>query len=243
MHGEDDQDGIDLYTLSELQQKYRIKIWEKVEEVRSIPGYEKVFLLDTASQIGVRMSRILEGEYRLTLKDSMTYKTFDDVIGISGAWTTIIYKGRKVSKTQRPLWQIPYRSILPKKTKNLLTAGRCFCFEKALVEDARIIGTCLVETGSKMDDLIYEEFKGTGNQELHLVRKLAERRIYPAIDLQRSGTRQEQLLYAKNDYPKVLTMRRMVDLLGENQRTELFLEQLKKSKSNVEFLKNLKTGQ
>lgn len=106
-----------------------------------------------------------------------------------------------------------------------------------------IIGTCLVETGSKMDDLIYEEFKGTGNQELHLVRKLAERRIYPAIDLQRSGTRQEQLLYAKNDYPKVLTMRRMVDLLGENQRTELFLEQLKKSKSNVEFLKNLKTGQ
>ena len=105
-----------------------------------------------------------------------------------------------------------------------------------------IIGTCLVETGSKMDDLIFEEFKGTGNQELHLVRKLAERRIYPAIDIQRSGTRQEQLLYAKKDYPKILTMRRMVDLLGENQRTELFLEQLRKSKTNAEFLKSLGTG-
>lgn len=105
-----------------------------------------------------------------------------------------------------------------------------------------IIGTCLVETGSKMDDLIYEEFKGTGNMELHLVRSLAERRIFPAIDIRRSGTRQEQLLYSKKDYPRIMTMRKMVDLLGEQERTELFLQRLSKTKSNEEFLKTLGQG-
>ena len=105
-----------------------------------------------------------------------------------------------------------------------------------------IIGTCLVETGSKMDDLIYEEFKGTGNMELHLVRALAERRVYPAIDIQRSGTRQEELLYGKTIYPKIVTMRKMVDMLGANERTELFLERLNKTKSNAEFIKTLNKG-
>lgn len=105
-----------------------------------------------------------------------------------------------------------------------------------------IIGTCLIETGSKMDDLIYEEFKGTGNMELHLVRDLAERRVYPAIDIQRSGTRQEELLYGKTIYPKVVTMRKMVDMLGANERTELILERLNKTKSNAEFLKTLNKG-
>jgi len=105
-----------------------------------------------------------------------------------------------------------------------------------------IIGTCLIETGSKMDDLIYEEFKGTGNMELHLVRDLAERRVYPAIDIQRSGTRQEELLYGKTIYPKIVTMRKMVDMLGANERTELFLERLNKTKANSEFLKTLNKG-
>ncbi|MBK7709828.1 MAG: FAD-dependent oxidoreductase [Bacteroidales bacterium] len=113
-------------------------------ENKKTPGHEEVFLLDTASQLGVRMSRILEGEYKLTLKDTMTFRSFDDVIGISGAWTSILYKGKKVPKDERPLWQIPYRSLLPVKTDNLLVAGRCFCFEKELVEDTRIIGTCLI---------------------------------------------------------------------------------------------------
>ena len=144
MHGEDDRDGLDLYTLSELQQKYRIAIWEQTEKIRATPGHEEVFLLDTASQIGVRMSRILHGRYTLTLDDSMTYRSFDDVIGISGAWTRIRYKGEVVFPKKRPLWQIPYRSLVPKKTKNLLVAGRCFSFEKSLVEDTRIIGTCLI---------------------------------------------------------------------------------------------------
>jgi len=100
----------------------------------------------------------------------------------------------------------------------------------------------IIETGSKMDDLIYEEFKGTGNMELHLVRNLAERRVFPAIDIQRSGTRQEEMLYGKTVSPKIVTMRRMVDMLGANERTELFLERLNKTKSNAEFLKTLNKG-
>jgi len=105
-----------------------------------------------------------------------------------------------------------------------------------------IIGTALIETGSKMDELIYEEFKGTGNMELHLVRSLAERRVYPSIDIQRSGTRQENLLYDEKMYPKIITMRKMVDMLGADERTEIILERLRKSKSNEEFLKTLNKG-
>ena len=144
MHGDDNQNGIDLYALSELQQKYRIAIWEQYQKIKKTPGYEEVFLLDTAPQLGVRMSRILDGQYRLTLDDSMTYKRFDDSIGVSGAWTNLLYKGKRIKPNERPSWQIPYRSLLPKKTCNLIAAGRCFSFEKNLVEDARIIGTCLV---------------------------------------------------------------------------------------------------
>jgi len=102
-----------------------------------------------------------------------------------------------------------------------------------------IIGTCLVDTGSRMDDLIYEEFKGTGNMELHLDRKLADRRIFPAIDLTHSGTRQEELLYAKEDLPKILTMRRMLDLMSDDERTELFLQRLKATEDNKSFLADL----
>jgi len=105
-----------------------------------------------------------------------------------------------------------------------------------------IIGTCLIDTGSRMDDLIYEEFKGTGNMELHLDRKLAERRVFPAIDIQRSGTRQEELLYDKNIYEKIVVIRRMVDMLGQEEKTDIFIERLKKAKDNEEFLETLKQG-
>jgi transcription termination factor Rho len=102
-----------------------------------------------------------------------------------------------------------------------------------------IIGTALVETGSRMDDLIYEEFKGTGNMELHLDRRLAERRIFPAINIERSGTRQEELLLSEANYKKVVTMRRMMDMLGENERTSIFIEKLSSTDSNDDFLENL----
>jgi transcription termination factor Rho len=104
-----------------------------------------------------------------------------------------------------------------------------------------IIGTCLVDTGSRMDDLIYEEFKGTGNMELHLVRRLAEKRIFPAIDVSRSGTRQEELLYGEKKLQKIHTLRRMIDMMHEDERTETLLDRLARTKDNDEFLASLQT--
>jgi len=106
-----------------------------------------------------------------------------------------------------------------------------------------IIATALVDTGSRMDDLIYEEFKGTGNMELHLDRQLAERRIYPAINIEGSGTRQEQLMLGGMDseqYKQIVMVRRMLGMLGENERTEIFLDRLSKTDSNADFLANIK---
>jgi len=105
-----------------------------------------------------------------------------------------------------------------------------------------IIGTCLVDTGSRMDDLIYEEFKGTGNMELHLARRLAEKRIYPAIDVSRSGTRQEELLYGEKKIQKIHTLRRMLEMMHDDERTETLLDRLRKADSNDEFLENLTTA-
>jgi len=102
-----------------------------------------------------------------------------------------------------------------------------------------IIATALVETGSRMDDVIFEEFKGTGNMELRLDRALAERRIFPAIDIKSSGTRHEEILLPKDDLDKVYRLRRMIDLLDDREATDLVIERLKKSKSNKEFLDNL----
>lgn len=105
-----------------------------------------------------------------------------------------------------------------------------------------ILATALVDTGSRMDDLIYEEFKGTGNMELHLDRRLAERRIFPAIDILKSGTRNEELLFDKKLIDKIYTLRRMVDVLQENEATELIIERLKKTESNKVFLESLNKG-
>jgi len=105
-----------------------------------------------------------------------------------------------------------------------------------------IIGTALVETGSRMDDLIYEEFKGTGNLELHLDRRLADRRIFPSINVERSGTRQEELLLSEKDLKKVVTMRRMIDMLNPEERTSILIERLSKTSTNEEFLESLGKG-
>jgi transcription termination factor Rho len=102
-----------------------------------------------------------------------------------------------------------------------------------------IIATCLVDTGSRMDDVIYEEFKGTGNMELHLDRKLSEKRVFPAIDITRSGTRREELLLGTEALRQVWTLRRMVSMLGENEGTELVLTRMAKTRTNQDFLATL----
>jgi transcription termination factor Rho len=103
-----------------------------------------------------------------------------------------------------------------------------------------IIATCLVDTGSRMDDVIYEEFKGTGNMELHLSRKLSERRFFPAIDIERSSTRREDLLLPPDDLARVWTLRRMITAVGGgSEATEMILERLPKTDNNAEFLATL----
>ncbi len=102
-----------------------------------------------------------------------------------------------------------------------------------------IMATCLVDTGSRMDDVIYEEFKGTGNMELHLDRKLADRRIFPALDVLRSGTRREELLLDEHTLRQVWLMRRMLAQIGSSDSIELLLNRLMKTPTNREFLATL----
>ncbi len=103
-----------------------------------------------------------------------------------------------------------------------------------------VIATCLVDTGSRMDDVIYEEFKGTGNMELHLSRKLQERRVFPAYNVERSGTRREELLHDETTLSRVWTLRRMINALGGGpEATELIISRLAKTSNNEEFLATL----
>ena len=100
-----------------------------------------------------------------------------------------------------------------------------------------ILATALVDTGSRMDDMIYEEFKGTGNMELHLDRKLAERRIFPAIDIRRSSTRKEELLISPKDMESLWQLRNM--FTDSVDFTERFIRKLKRTNDNDEFFKQL----
>ena len=108
-----------------------------------------------------------------------------------------------------------------------------------------IIATCLIDTGSRMDEVIYEEFKGTGNMEIHLARRLAEKHIFPAIDVARSSTRRDDLLFDSETYRQVVLLRRMLALVsadasGNTDATQLILDRLSKKETNAEFLASLK---
>ncbi|TAK19183.1 MAG: transcription termination factor Rho [Acidobacteria bacterium] len=102
-----------------------------------------------------------------------------------------------------------------------------------------IVATALVDTGSRMDDVIFEEFKGTGNSEIHLDRKLADRRVFPAIDLVKSGTRKEELLIPKDDLNRVYVLRKVLSSLSPVESMELMLGRLGKTKDNAEFLASM----
>ncbi|HEY3129095.1 MAG TPA: transcription termination factor Rho [Acidobacteriota bacterium] len=105
-----------------------------------------------------------------------------------------------------------------------------------------IIATALIDTGSRMDDVIFEEFKGTGNMEIHLDRKLMDKRVFPAIDINKSGTRKEELLLPKDELNRVWVLRKVLNPLSSVESMELLLEKLGKTKSNGEFLKSMSNG-
>jgi transcription termination factor Rho len=105
-----------------------------------------------------------------------------------------------------------------------------------------IVATALIDTGSRMDEVIFEEFKGTGNLEIHLDRKLADRRVFPAIDIQKSGTRKEELLLPKEDLNRVWVLRKVLTPLSPVEAMELLLSKMGKTKSNSEFLGSMGNG-
>ena len=144
-----------------------------------------------------------------------------------------------------------YNTVIPSSGK-VLTGGvdahalerpkRFFGAARNLEEGGSltIIATALIETGSKMDEVIYEEFKGTGNMELHLDRKVAEKRIYPAINVRRSGTRREDLLTSEEELQRMWILRKLLSSMEDVQATEFILDKLKGTKSNDEFFNSMK---
>jgi len=104
-----------------------------------------------------------------------------------------------------------------------------------------IIATALIDTGSRMDDVIFEEFKGTGNLEINLDRKLTEKRIFPSIDINKSGTRKEELLLATQDFNRIIVLRRVLSQLSPTEAMELLLDKLSKTKANSEFLDSMQS--
>ena len=144
-----------------------------------------------------------------------------------------------------------YNTVIPSSGK-VLTGGvdahalerpkRFFGAARNLEEGGSltIIATALIETGSKMDEVIYEEFKGTGNMELHLDRKVAEKRIYPAINVRRSGTRREDLLTSEEELQRMWILRKLLSSMEDVQATEFILDKLKGTKTNDEFFNSMK---
>jgi len=105
-----------------------------------------------------------------------------------------------------------------------------------------IMATALIDTGSRMDDVIFEEFKGTGNMEVHLDRKLVDKRVFPAIDINKSGTRKEELLMDKQELNRVWVLRKVLNPLSTVEAMELLTEKLEKTKQNAEFLNMMQQG-
>ena len=142
--GVKDVDGLDMYTLTNVQLETRKRMWDRTMRLRQNPGDEKAFLLSSPSLVGVRITRVLNSVFNVTTEGAATSKSYEDVIGFTGSDSTLVWSGGSIPGKQRPMWQIPYRSLLPKKVHNLLVAGRCIGFEEELMYDAREVGTCLM---------------------------------------------------------------------------------------------------
>ena len=146
-----------------------------------------------------------------------------------------------------------YNAVVPSSGK-VLTGGvdanalqrpkRFFGAARNLEEGGSltIIATALVETGSKMDEVIFEEFKGTGNMEIHLERKIAEKRIYPAINVRRSGTRREDLLTSDDELQRMWILRKILDEMEDAQAIQFLIDRIKSHKTNDEFFSSMKNG-
>ena len=211
-------------------------IGERPEEVtdleRSVQGEVVSSTFDEPTEAHTRLAEmVLERAKRLVESGRDVVVLLDSLTRLSRAYNLAVEpSGRSLSGGLDPA-----ALVLPK---------RFFGAARKIEEGGSltILATALVDTGSRMDDVIYEEFKGTGNMELVLNRKLAERRTFPAIDIALSGTRREELLYDEQTYRAVITMRRMFSTLSDQrglEAMEAFLQQMSKTRNNSEFLSTL----
>ncbi len=215
-----------------------VLIGERPEEVtdmrRSVNGEVFASTFDDSVEDQCRVGELaLERAKRLVENEVDVVILLDSITRFTRAYNLAVpSSGRTLSGGIDPVALYP--------PKRFFGAARNVEFGGSLT----IIATCLVDTGSRMDEVIYEEFKGTGNMELHLDRRLSERRFFPAIDIQRSGTRREDLFFDETMLRQVVLLRRMVALLANDtvnsaDATEKVLEQLGRAKTNQEFLTNL----
>src|SRR5919108_291536 len=238
---------------------FRVGVLDVVDEgfgflrrARFLPGPDDVYVsLSQIRRFGLRTGDMVSGQVRAP-KETEKYHGLLRVEAINGLDPEVaqrrpnfdqlvpIYPNERFVLETRsdilPTRLIDLISPIGKGQRGFIGAARNIEFGGSLT----IIGTCLVDTGSRMDELIYEEFKGTGNMEVHLERGLAERRIFPALNLQRSSTRHEELLLDEATLNRVYLMRRMLAALDNpNQATELILNRMAKTQSNREFLATL----
>ncbi len=211
-----------------------VLIGERPEEVtdmaRSVEAEVLAATFDEPVQHHVRVAEMaLERAKRLVEMDQDVVVLADSITRLARAYNLVVPpSGRTLSGGIDPAALYPPKRFFG-AARNIEEGG-----------SLTIIATCLVDTGSRMDDVIYEEFKGTGNMEMHLNRKLAERRLFPAIDIERSSTRREELLLSRDILSRIWTLRRMIDALGGGaDAVEPVLDRLNKTRSNAEFLSTL----
>lgn len=214
-----------------------VLIGERPEEVtdisRSVKGEVIASNFDEAPEAQTKVAEVaLDRAKRLVELGVSVFILLDSITRLARAYNLCVNpSGRTLSGGFDPAALYP--------AKKFLGAARN-CEEGGSLT---ILGTALIETGSRMDDLIYEEFKGTGNMEVHLSRSLQEQRVFPAIDIDKSGTRHEELLIAETTLKKIVTLRHMLSLLGEGfERTVTLIDRLSKFKSDKEFLESLNKG-
>jgi transcription termination factor Rho len=202
---------------------------EVTDMVRSVKGEVMASTFDEPVEDHAKVAELtLERAKRLVEGGQDVVILLDSITRLSRAYNTLMPpSGRTLSGGMDPSALYPPKRFFG-AARNIEEGG-----------SLTIIATCLVDTGSRMDDVVYEEFKGTGNMELHLDRKLSEKRIFPAIEIPKSGTRREELLFDDSTYRQVLTLRRMVGVLGGSEGLELLLARLSKTKDNNEFLATL----
>ena len=210
-----------------------VLIGERPEEVtdmdRSVEAEVVASTFDDPVQDHVRVSEMaLERAKRLVEGGKDVVILLDSVTRLARAYNlTVSASGRTLSGGIDPAALYPPKRFFG-AARNIEEGG-----------SLTIISTALVDTGSRMDDVIYEEFKGTGNMEVHLNRKLAERRLFPAIDIERSGTRREELLLDSDTLQRVWTLRRMVSAIGNVEGLEAVVDRMRKTETNEDFLKTL----